>query len=583
MPAYLGKKGQGYIQQIGFCQRCGWKYLRTELTEDDYIKGLLVCCYCHDPDHPQRYPAAPRAEGQPPLTPAPDQYPGPNAPVLIGSYTGAITVDLSWTPSADNADLINEYFVYRSTAGGPYSLIGSVPFEMTLEFVNGQQQWVSSATVFVDDTVAPGGNYSYYVIGQAVDNLLSPQSNVFSIYTQPPAPTLQGVYNYTASAVDLSWSMPLTWVASVTQYQIFKSVNGGSFSLLTTKTGSTTSYVDTAANSYLNIYQYYVVATVTGGALTPDSNVVAAPIVTTTIYTSAATFTKPSGLQEILITAIGAGGGGGSSYTQSGAFSGSSGAGGGGGGYISVTYPASSVPASVAITVGAGGAGGPGGSVTLSGSSPGVNGVSGGSSLFGSLAVANGGTFGGGGTTGTNNTGGAGGTTSHSGGTVVASQAGGTGGNGEECNSGKTSDFVGASTTLAGAGGGGGGYTLSASVAGISPAGGSSTAGSGGAGGAQAIVNGDTGPALAGNGGNGTFASGSLTGGAGGGGGGAASINYLLNSGFSAIAGNGGNGSGYGGGGGGAGCAQNQDGNGLKQSGNGGNGSNGVVIVTTFS
>jgi hypothetical protein len=268
MPLYLGKKGQGYIVQIGFCQRCGWKYLRTELTEDDYIKGLLVCIYCHDPDQPQRYSVEPRAEGFPPLLPSPDQYPGPNATVLSGSYTSG-TVNLSWTPSVDNADLINEYFVYRQTNGGPGVLIASVPFETTLEFINGEQQWVNSPTVYADDTVEAGNTYAYYVIADAVDHRLSPPSNTWMLV---PAPVLTG--QLSGENVLLNWSGPP--VVTVASYQLYRGINGANPTLLTTTAGNVFTYTDTSAEAG-EPNAYYVVAILAAGQSLPSNTVTETP------------------------------------------------------------------------------------------------------------------------------------------------------------------------------------------------------------------------------------------------------------------------------------------------------------------
>ena len=50
MPAYL-KGGP-----IGYCQRCGEKWLHAELVEDGSKPLLYVCPPCWDDDHPQDYP-----------------------------------------------------------------------------------------------------------------------------------------------------------------------------------------------------------------------------------------------------------------------------------------------------------------------------------------------------------------------------------------------------------------------------------------------------------------------------------------------------------------------------------------------
>lgn len=584
MSTYLGRKGQGYIQQIGFCQRCGWKYLRTELQEDQYIKGLLCCVYCVDPDQPQRYPVEPRPEGQPPLVPAPDQYPGPLAPTLSGAYDNADEVDLAWTASVDNADLINQYFIYRNVNSGPFALIASVPFTDSYDFPNNQVEPFTSPTVYSDDTVSPGQNYSYYVVAEAVDHRISPNSNTFSIFTQPPPAVLSGFYNFTTNAVDLSWVMPGQWGPSVQHYVLFKSVNGGAFTPLTTVSGATLSFVDTAANSFLNNYQYYVVAEFTG-ANSNNSNIVSAPTVVTQVFLTSGTWTKPVGAQQVAATVLGAGAGAGGAASVPGAVDATpaSGCGGGGGGYAKISFVASAVAATIAITVGAAGVGGAG--ATTGNGGPQINGspgTDGGSSSFGTLVVANGGTHGAGGNSSTI-PGGAGGTVTHTGGSGTT-ETGGAGGANEASNLGNTTNNVGGSTTNAGPGGGGGGYIKNAvgGLSGISPAGGSSAAGAGGVGGTQIAVQSAT--ATAGPGGNGASVPASTPEGGGGGGGGGAALNFtVLPNTFVATGGAGGNGGQYGAGGGGGGCAMGTDSSAAKISGPGGNGAPGIVVVTSYS
>jgi hypothetical protein len=103
------------------------------------------------------------------------------------------------------------------------------------------------------------------------------------------------------------------------------------------------------------------------------------------VFTSSATWTKPTGSTKWLVKTVGGGGGGGGTAQVS---SGQMAAGGGGGaGANSVHYLTSGVGSTVAVTVGAGGAGG-----QLSNS---YLGQSGGSSSFGSFSLCSGGTGGG--------------------------------------------------------------------------------------------------------------------------------------------------------------------------------------------
>jgi hypothetical protein len=125
-------------------------------------------------------------------------------------------------------------------------------------------------------------------------------------------------------------------------------------------------------------------------------------------FATSGTWTKPAGAKFVMVEAWGAGGGGGGGMCSNGVFSGSGG--GGGGSYASQTFIASTLPATVTVTVGAGGVGAPSVSTEL----PGGSGSTGGSSTFGTSATSTlvtgyGGGGGSGGSSGTNGESGGGG------------------------------------------------------------------------------------------------------------------------------------------------------------------------------
>lgn len=101
------------------------------------------------------------------------------------------------------------------------------------------------------------------------------------------------------------------------------------------------------------------------------------------IFTSNGTWTRPSGINKILVEAAGGGGGGG--YAAAGVTAGASGSGGGGGSYSRLLLDVSAIP-SVAVVIGAAGAGGIGSTAT--------NATAGGTTTFGAHITCPGGNAG---------------------------------------------------------------------------------------------------------------------------------------------------------------------------------------------
>lgn len=243
------------------------------------------------------------------------------------------------------------------------------------------------------------------------------------------------------------------------------------------------------------------------------------PLTDIQLYTTAgtATWTKPVGCKTVRAILIGGGGGGGSGHASASSNRGGGGA-GAGGGITEITYQASSLPATMTVTVGAGGAGGAG-VVSNNDGNPGVAGTA-------STLTSTGTTYaraagGAGGAQGTNSAG-AGGAAGTLGDALYAGGAGGAGG------APGVAGTAGAATIGAPGGGGGGGMTSGGTTANGGNGGTRMSIGTGGSG---ATAGAGTALGIYGSGGGGSpsLAGTSLAGGAGirgsgGGGSGAATV-----------------------------------------------------------
>lgn len=368
---------------------------------------------------------------------------------------------------------------------------------------------------------------------------------------EPSAPVLSGEINDDSGIQsDLEWTAAVVGSFPLDHYLLYRSIDGGAFSLIdTVPAADPREYLDTG-QSYDTIYRYFVIAVDTQGNQSDASNNVQLSIsqdVIVDVYTANDTWAKRPGLVSWEAYWLGAGGGGGSGTAASGGESRPGGGGGGGGGYRSESGVASDLAATESVVVGVGGAGGASAPFTLPGL--GNNGSNGGASSFGAYAAANGGQGGRGGLVGSGPNGAGGGGDIN-------------GGNGGSPSQGGTSNGV-ASTRGGGGGGGGGGRWAGSPT--------TTNAGDGGAGNAAGVqANGGTGAGATngvGNVGGSTVVD--MAGGGGGGGG--------HNSGSAGSGGAAGAGGTYGAGGGGGGCCTNSG-----ASGAGGDGASGIVVVINY-
>jgi hypothetical protein len=170
------------------------------------------------------------------------------------------------------------------------------------------------------------------------------------------------------------------------------------------------------------------------------------------VFTTSGTWTKPAGVTTVTGVIIGAGGGGGSGRRDAAGTVRCGGGGGGGSGVTRFSFPASALPATVAVSVPATAAGG---AAVATDATSGNAGTSGPPATFGTFARAIGGTGGSGGTAATGTGGGAGTGTSNGGLGASASTTGLVGG-GAGFGSGASGGAAGGGITSANVAAGGG-------------------------------------------------------------------------------------------------------------------------------
>jgi fibronectin type 3 domain-containing protein len=83
--------------------------------------------------------------------------------------------------------------------------------------------------------------------------------------------SLTGTGAATAYSVDLKWDAPSGTSVPVASYEIFRTVSGGSYSMIGTTSSGTTEYTDsTVADG--TTYLYYVVSVDSSGTVSSPSN-----------------------------------------------------------------------------------------------------------------------------------------------------------------------------------------------------------------------------------------------------------------------------------------------------------------------
>ena len=165
----------------------------------------------------------------------------PTTPRDLGLTFAESRVDLSWTgPLAMGGTFVN-YKIYRSEAGGAFSLLNTITDVGT--------------TTYADTTVTNGLEYKYVVtvsntIGESGDS-----NEVSCIPMGPLNPPELLTGTYISSQVTLSWNPPTSnGGIPVHTYDVYRTTDLGSPFTLIGQNSSLTGYVDTTV---INGYTYY--------------------------------------------------------------------------------------------------------------------------------------------------------------------------------------------------------------------------------------------------------------------------------------------------------------------------------------
>jgi len=175
----------------------------------------------------------------------------PTAPYNLHATLGNAQIVLTWLePASNGGESITNYSIYRGTTSDGETL-----------YVRGY----TSRTSWVDTNITPDTMYYYMV--SAVNALgEGPRSN--EAYTAPSAPTLTATAGN--SKVLLSWTLPSSIGASITNYIVYRGTTSGGETLFIKAYNNGTSWVDTKIT--LGTTYYYMVSAVNGAGEGPNSN-----------------------------------------------------------------------------------------------------------------------------------------------------------------------------------------------------------------------------------------------------------------------------------------------------------------------
>ncbi len=203
---------------------------------------------------PHALRAAQEVKTPTPEPPPPADPTVPAAPVLTSASGGVGNVQLAWTAPDDGGSAITGYEVWRGSSAAHVELLAEVAAE----------------TTYTDTAVESGATYWYQVAARN-DVGTGPLSNGLTAgpIEAPSAPTLLGAPADGAAA--LSWTVPADDGGSpISGYNVYRSVDGGAQSLLTTTGADQTFHADLGLTNGTP-YTYWVAA-VNGAGIGELSN-----------------------------------------------------------------------------------------------------------------------------------------------------------------------------------------------------------------------------------------------------------------------------------------------------------------------
>ena len=192
---------------------------------------------------------------------------------LTTGLASADEMTLSWVNNSANASGIE---VDRSTDGSTFSPVATLVG--------------SGLAEYTDDGLAEGAHYWYQVEATSPGGASDP-SNAADGWTTPLAPSGLAAIQTSSTEIDLSWTNRSTVASGI---EVDRSLDGTTFSPLTTLSAASTSYDDTSVSASHH-YWYRVVANSLNSNSAPacaDAGTLRGPITTTTLTAEGDAYTR---------------------------------------------------------------------------------------------------------------------------------------------------------------------------------------------------------------------------------------------------------------------------------------------------